>query len=77
MRGKTEVELYKGNAAFSKIYARDISKNYEKGKLSFVFYAKPSALLYSECGSSQEYVKQEDIEPLVLEGIVIKSKKKE
>lgn len=45
MKGKTEVELYKGEAWFEKIYARDVSRAYPDGKVNLVIYAKPSAIL--------------------------------
>lgn len=77
MKGKTEVELYKGEASFVKLYARDVSRNYPEGKINLVVYAKPSTLVYSNSGSYEKYVKPEEIEPLVIEDITIKAKKKE
>lgn len=50
MKGKTEVELYKGEASFAKLYARDVSRVYPEGKINLVIYSKPSTLRYS--GSS-------------------------
>lgn len=51
MKGKTEVELYKGEASFVKLYARDVSRVYPEGKINLVIYSKPSALLYAGSNS--------------------------
>lgn len=50
MKGKTEVELYKGEASLVKLYARDVSRIYPEGKVNLVIYTKPSTLKYA--GSS-------------------------
>lgn len=47
LKGKTEVELYHGEAEFNKIYAKDISRTFTNGRLNFVVYAKPSMLIYN------------------------------
>lgn len=47
LKGKTEIELYKGEASFSKIYARDVSRIYPEGKVNLVIYTKPSTLIYT------------------------------
>lgn len=77
MKGKTEVELYKGEASFVKLYARDVSRSYHNGKVSLVIYAKPSTLLYSGSSSYEIHVEPTEIEPLVIEDITIKAKKKD
>lgn len=56
MKGKTEVELYKGEASFEKIYARDVSRAYPDGKVNLVIYAKPSAILYSGSNSYEQHI---------------------
>lgn len=56
MKGKTEVELYKGEAWFEKIYARDVSRAYPDGKVNLVIYAKPSAILYSGSNSYEQHI---------------------
>ena len=77
MKGKTEVELYKGEASFVKIYARDVSRSYQDGKVNLVVYPKPSTLVYSNNGSFEVSVDSKEIEPLILEDISIKAKKKD
>ena len=77
MKGKTEVELYKGQASFVKLYARDVSRNYPNGKISLVIYAKPTTLLYSSSNSYEIHAEPVEIEPLVIEDITIKAKKKD
>lgn len=47
LKGKTEVELYHGEAEFNKIYAKDISRTFPNGRLNFVVYTKPSMLIYN------------------------------
>lgn len=54
MKGKTEVEMYHGEASFLKIYPREISRNYPGGILNFVIYAKPSLVKFSSNYSSLE-----------------------
>ena len=46
LKGKTEVELYHGEAEFNKIYTKDISRTFPNGTVNIVIYAKPSALIY-------------------------------
>ena len=77
MKGKTEVELYKGEASFVKLYARDVSRSYVNGKVNLVVYAKPSTLLYSNSNSYEINANPNDIEPLIIEDITIKAKKKD
>lgn len=66
MKGKTEVELYNGEASFLKLYARDVSRSYRDGKVNIVIYPKPSTLVYSSSGSVESYVDSNQIEPLLL-----------
>ena len=77
MKGKTEVELYKGEASFVKLYARDVSRVYLDGKINLVIYSKPSTLLYAGSNSYEVVINSEDIEPLIIENLMIKAKKKE
>lgn len=48
LKGKTEVELYHGEAEFNKIYTKDISRTFPNGRLNIVVYTKPSILIYQE-----------------------------
>lgn len=76
MKGQTEVELYHGEAAFRKIYSREVSRKHPGGRLNFVVYAKPSLLQFSTNSSYLEKnVDCNDIEPLILRDICIMSKK--
>jgi hypothetical protein len=54
MKGKTEIEMYHGEASFLKIYPRDISRNYPSGKIHFVVYSKPSMLKFSSSSNIVE-----------------------
>lgn len=50
MKGKTEIELYKGEARFEKLYAREVSRIYSQGKVAIVIYPKASTLKYVNQG---------------------------
>lgn len=77
MKGKTEVELYHGEGTFLKVYPREVSRSYPSGKLNFLIYAKPSVLRFSSNNSLLEReVESSLIQPLLLEDISIKAKKK-
>jgi len=77
LKGKTEVELYHGSAEFNKIYTRDISRTFPNGRLNLIVYAKPSMLIYDGLTTEfEEHVDEGMIEPLVIEDVVIKAKKK-
>jgi len=78
MKGKTEVEMYHGEASFLKIYSREVSRSYVDGKLNFVIYSKPSLLKFSNNSSLVEKVIDSRlIQPLILRDISIRAKKKE
>lgn len=78
MKGKTEIEMFHGEGSFLKVYPREVSRNYQEGKLNFVVYAKPSVLKFSSNNSSLEReVVSSLIEPMVIRDISIKAKKKE
>jgi len=70
------MDLYKGEASFHKIYARDISRGYPQGKVAIVIYPKPSTLKYYSEGINEETVDSEEILPLVIEDIMIRAKRK-
>jgi len=77
IQGKTEVELYHGEAVFEKIYPRDVSRMFDGGNISIVVYPKPSLIQFSNSSSSlEERVKAEDIEPIIIKDITIRAKKK-
>jgi len=78
MKGKTEVELYHGEAAFLKVYPRDVSRSYPEGKINFVLYSKPSLIQFSSSSSGVEQVVDSNlIEPLLIRDISIRAKKKD
>lgn len=78
MKGKTEVEMYHGEAAFLKVYPRDVSRSYPSGKLNFLIYAKPNTLTFASSTSSLEAVVDCSlIEPLLISDLSIRAKKKE
>lgn len=77
MKGKTESELLKGESEFRKLYPRDVSRCYPNGKVAMVVYCKPSTLVYSNPSAMESFVDYSEIEPLLIENIVIKAKKKE
>lgn len=56
MKGQTEVELYHGEAAFRKLYSREVSRKFEGGRVNFVIYAKPSVLRFSYSSSFETQV---------------------
>ncbi len=77
MKGKTESELYHGQASYTKIYSRDVSRFYPNGKLNIVVYPKESALTYCQGSNSlEEVVHFQEIEPLMIKDLTIKAKKK-
>lgn len=69
--------MYHGEGLFHKIYSRDISRNYPGKKINFMIYGKPSILLFANEGGSKNYINPSEIEPLAIENITIKAKKKE
>lgn len=69
--------MYHGEAEFNKIYTKDISRTFPNGRVNIVIYAKPSMLIYDGLTSEyEEHVDQYCVEPLVIEDVVIKAKKK-
>jgi hypothetical protein len=73
--GQTEIDLFKGSATFIKIYAKEVSRGLRKGCINLVIYARPSLVSYCDSLSGL-VVNSEDIEPLVIEGVVVRAKKK-
>lgn len=77
MQGKTEVELYHGEASFLKIYPRDVSRQFENGKIDIIIYPKPSLIKFStEAGMVEQRVNADEIEPLIIKDVTIRAKKK-
>lgn len=79
IKGKTSIELCSGETEFNKIYPQDITRTYLDGKLNIVVYPKPLAVVYSHCQSQSVdkcFIDPELIEPLVIENVAIKAKKR-
>ena len=77
MQGKTEVELYHGQASFLKIYPRDVSRQFENGKVDIIIYPKPSLIQFSTSADMLEQrVNADEIEPLLIKDVTIRAKKK-
>lgn len=77
LKGKTEVELYHGEAEFNKIYTKDISRTFPNGRVNIVIYPKPSVLIYHGLTSEyEEHIDELSVEPLIISELVIKAKKK-
>ena len=77
VKGKLETELYHGTAGFVKMAARDVSRNYVNKTVNVVVYPKPTVLKYSGESSIEENIEFSEIEPLVIQGVSIKAKKRE
>ena len=77
LKGKAECELFNGESSFLKMALRDVSRTFFGRTLNLVIYAKPSVLRYSEESPETHRVDPEQIEPLIIEGIVVKAKKRE
>ena len=52
MKGKTETELFKGEAQFEKLHPREVSRIYPNGKVAIVIYPKSSSVKYLSSESS-------------------------
>lgn len=77
MQGKTEVELYHGEASFQKLYPRDVSRQFQNGKIGVVIYPKPSLIKFATSASDVEQViNAEEVEPLLVKDVTIRAKKK-
>lgn len=54
-----------------------MSRIYPSGKINFIVYPKPSTLVYNSPSVLESFIDYNDIEPLAIETITIKAKKKE
>ncbi len=71
-----EMDLFGGEAEFRKIYPYDISRYLKDGLLSIVVYVKPSMISHSQPTPGQRIILAEEIEPLCIQNIVVKAKKR-
>lgn len=77
MQGKTEIDLYHGEAEFKKISPKDVSRHFNGGLVTLVIYPKKSLINFTGDVTKYEKVIDSDfIEPLVIKDVVIKAKKK-
>jgi len=77
--GDTEVDLKSGEAIFDRIQINEVTSKFIHGHVALlVIPAKPSNVGTSliEQGNEDGYVDYEAIKPLMLEKLVVKSKKK-
>jgi hypothetical protein len=77
IQGRTEVDLYHGEASFAKISPRDVSRSFPNGKVDFIVYPRQSLIQFSTSATSlEEHINAVDIEPLIIKDITIRAKKK-
>lgn len=70
--------MYHGEGSFLKIYPREVSRGYAGGKINFVIYPKSSLLKFtSNSIALEKIVNSDSIEPLLIQDISIKAKKKD
>jgi hypothetical protein len=77
--GETEIELVEGMAAFDRIQINEVTSKFIHGYIAMmVIPTKPTNYGTSlrDQGQGESYIKYEEIKPLMLEKIVVKSKKK-
>lgn len=62
IQGKTEADLYHGEAGFVKIYPRDVSRSFPNGKIHLIVYPKPSLLkFHSSATNLEQHIEADDI----------------
>lgn len=76
LKGKTEIEMFRGEAQFEKIHAREVSRIYPQGKINMVIYPKPSSLKFTPSEGQGESINSWEIQPLIIDNISIRAKKK-
>jgi len=77
--GDTEVELQNGEGFFDRIQINEVTSKFIHGHVAILIVpANPSnaGTSLSECTSGENYINFENIKPLMLEKVVVKSKKK-
>jgi len=77
--GDTEVELQNGEGFFDRIQINEVTSKFIHGHVAVLIVpANPSnaGTSLSECTSGENYINFENIKPLMLEKVVVKSKKK-
>lgn len=74
LKGRTSSEIYNGEGKFVKMSSKSISRPYQGRVVNFVVYPRPSLLKY-HCGSDENLINIDLIEPLLIENICVKAKK--
>jgi len=77
--GETEIELHEGVAAFDRIQINEVTSKFIHGYIAMlVIPTKPInyGTSLTDQGQGENYVQYEHIKPLMLEKIIVKSKKK-
>ena len=75
----TSTELCSGESEFNKIYPQDISRTFLNGQLNIVVYAKTLEVVYDSTkpkNKEKVFVDPEFIEPLIIENVIIKAKRR-
>ena len=75
LRGKTEVQLFNGEAIFNKIYFREISSLFEGETLNLVVYARASSIEYETIDILSEKVQWNEVQPLFIRNIRVYSRR--
>ena len=77
MGGKIEVDLYHGEAEFKRIFPSDITRRYSADPIKIIIYPKGSVLKFTNAGEEHEReINPDEIEPLVINDVTVKAKKK-
>jgi len=77
--GETEVELKEGEANFERIQINEVTSKFIHGHVAMVIFpTKPlnHGTSLNDHAQSDRYVNYEDVKPLMLEKVIVKSKKK-
>ena len=71
------MDLYRGESEFRKIFPSDITRYFPGGKMHIVIYPRPSILSPpQELPKGERLVECDEIEPLIISNVTVKSKKK-
>ena len=77
--GETEIELHEGIASFDRIQINEVTSKFIHGYIAMlVIPTKPVnyGTSLTDQGQGEDHVQYEHIKPLMLEKIIVKSKKK-
>lgn len=76
LKGTTEQALLHGEANFDKLQIKEVTSHYRNGWVFMVIYAKmPSISQNSNNVEENSDIKFYDIQPLIIEQVVVKAKK--